>query len=332
MVQKMANQSKKAILMLLYEHQDQFLSGQRISELLGCSRTAVWKQIKALIDDGFQIQSVQKKGYKLLSSPEGLNEAAVKAGLRTKKLGQMIYFFDKIGSTQKEALRIADEGAPDGTLVLTNEQTQGRGRLGHTWQSQRGTNIAMSLILRPDLPIDKTPQLTLLTAVAATETIEKVTGLSCGIKWPNDILYKGKKLVGILTELQAESTYVKAVVIGIGINVNTEPEAIQETINQVASSLHAITGEHYALAPFIQSFLVLFEKLYEQYLERGFSAIRPLWERRAINLGKQIKVRQPGGRILEGVARGINDDGVLLLEKGDGSITRVYSADIEWEP
>ncbi|MDN3953740.1 biotin--[acetyl-CoA-carboxylase] ligase [Sporolactobacillus laevolacticus] len=331
MVQKMANHSKKAILTLLYEHKDQFLSGQKISELIGCSRTAVWKHIKTLTEEGFKIESVQKKGYKLMDAPDGLNEVSVSAGLQTKTLGRKICFYESMGSTQKEALRLADEGAADGTVVLTNEQTNGRGRLGHTWQSHRGTNIAMSLILRPDLPIEKTPQLTLLTAVAAADTIENETGLSCGIKWPNDILFDGKKLVGILTELQAEATYVKAVIIGIGFNVNTEPSAFPEPIKSVAASLRSITGKQYELAPFVQSFLAKFEFFYELYLHNGFKSIRPLWEQRALNLGKQIKVRQPGGRILEGFARGINDDGVLLLEKADGTPVRVYSADIEWE-
>jgi BirA family biotin operon repressor/biotin-[acetyl-CoA-carboxylase] ligase len=331
MVQKMANHSKKAILTLLYEHRDRFLSGQKISELIGCSRTAVWKHIQSLLNEGFQIESVQKKGYKLTEAPEGLNESAIAAGLQTTRLGHTIHFFESIGSTQKEALRLADEGAEDGTVVVTNEQTSGRGRLGHTWQSQRGVNIAMSMILRPELPMEKTPQLTLLTAVAAADVIERETGLSCGIKWPNDILYDGKKLVGILTELQAEATFVKAVVIGTGFNVNTEPTAFPDPLKNVAASLRSITGKRYALAPFVQQFFVSFEILYDMYLSEGFKSIRPLWEARALNLGKQIKVRQPGGRILEGFARGINDDGVLLLEKKDGTITHIYSADIEWD-
>ncbi|MCO7125776.1 biotin--[acetyl-CoA-carboxylase] ligase [Sporolactobacillus shoreicorticis] len=331
MVRKPANYSKKAILTLLYEHRNEFLSGQKISELIGCSRTAVWKHIQSLLEEGFLIESVQKKGYRLMQSPDGLNEPAVAAGLKTKRLGRTIRFYESIESTQKEALRLADEGAEDGTVVLTNEQTNGRGRLGHTWQSQRGTNIAMSMILRPSLPIEKTPQLTLLTAVAATDVIEKVTGLTCGIKWPNDILYNGKKLVGILTELQAEATYVKAVVIGIGINVNGDLSDLPESVRQVAGSLELITGKRYALAPFIQEFFECFEALYTTYLHEGFQSIRPLWEQRALNLGNVIKVRKPGGHILEGVARGINNEGVLLLQKSDGTLAQVYSADIEWD-
>ncbi|MCQ2009166.1 biotin--[acetyl-CoA-carboxylase] ligase [Sporolactobacillus sp. STSJ-5] len=331
MVRQPTNHSKKAILTLLYEHQEEFLSGQKISELIGCSRTAVWKHIQSLLEEGFLIESVQKKGYKLMQSPDGLNEAEVAAGLKTNRLGRTICFYESIGSTQKEALRLADEGAEDGTVVLTNEQTNGRGRLGHTWQSQRNTNIAMSMILRPGLPIEETPQLTLLTAVAAADVIEKVTGLACGIKWPNDILYDGKKLVGILTELQAEATYVKAVVIGIGINVNGDPSSLPEPLQHVAGSLQSITGKRYELAPLIQNFFEFFETLYTTYLQNGFQSIRPLWEQRALNLGKLIKVRQPGGRILEGIASGINNEGVLLLRKKDGTLAKVYSADIEWE-
>lgn len=329
MVQRVEHSTKGAILKLLYTHNDQFLSGQWISEHIGCSRTAVWKHIQSLIAEGYQISSVQKKGYKLIDAPMGLSEAAVSAHLTTKVIGRHICFYDSIGSTQKEALRLADEGAEHGTVVLTNEQTSGRGRLGHTWQSQRGTNIALSLILRPELPIDQTPQLTLLTAVAAAETIEKQAGLSCGIKWPNDLLFEGKKLVGILTELMAEATYVKAVVIGIGFNVNTT--AFPDPIKSEAASLASLTGKQFTLAPIVQQFFASFETLYQLYLSEGFKKIRPLWEKRALNLGKQIKVRQPGGRVLIGTALGINDDGVLRLKKTDGTIAKVYSADVEWD-
>lgn len=330
MVQNLAGQTRKAILIMLYRNRDRFLSGQKISETIGCSRTAVWKHIRELLQEGYQIQAVQKSGYKLTGAPKGLNEAALSVGLKTKKIGQHIRFFDSIDSTQKEALRLADEGAEDGTVVITNEQTAGRGRLGHGWQSPRGTNIAMSLIIRPQLAIEKTPQLTLLTAVAATEVIEDQTGLSCGIKWPNDIICEGLKLVGILTELQAEATFVKAVVIGIGINVNADPEGFPSELRGKAGSIRSITGKTYDLAAFVRCFWEKFEALYQLFLSEGFPAIKPLWEQRAISLGKHIKVRQTRGRVIEGKALGINSDGVLLLEKADHTITQVYSADIEW--
>lgn len=330
MVQSAAGSTRTKILKMLYQHKYEYLSGQEISRLIGCSRTAVWKHIRELESEGFSIVGVQKKGYRLSGSPEGLNEAAITAGLKTEKLGRSLVFYDSIGSTQKEALRLADEGAADGTLVITNEQTAGRGRMGHNWKSQRGVTITMSLILRPDLPIDQTPQLTLLTAVAAADTIEVNTGLSCGIKWPNDILYKGRKLVGILTELQAEATFVKAVVIGIGINVNTDMGMVPDELKATATSLYGLTGKKYDLTEFVQVFLLDFERLYRLYLRNGFSAIKPLWEKRAISLGKQIRVRRPGGRILEGTAIGIDDSGVLLLKDHNGSLTKIYSADIEW--
>lgn len=321
--------TKKQILKMLYGQHDRFLSGQKICETLGCSRTAVWKHIKELENEGFVIEAAQKKGYRLLSSPKGLNEARLSIGLETERLGRRLYFYESIGSTQKEALRLADEGAEDGTVVITNEQVSGRGRLGHSWHSAKGDNIAMSLILRPDLPIQKTPQLTLLTAVAVAKTIEELTGLSCGIKWPNDILYHGKKCVGILTELQAEATYVKSVIIGIGINVNTDPSAFPNDIDSRATSLKAITGKEYDLVRFVQLLLKTFEKIYRLYLKEGFSVVKLMWESRAVSLGKRIRVRRAGGRMLEGYARGIDDEGVLLLEDSSGQVHRIYSADIE---
>lgn len=330
MVQGMARDTKNAVLKLLYDHRNQFLSGQKISEQIGCSRTAVWKHIRELTAEGYEIEAVQKSGYRLTGVPGGISEAALSSGLKTERLGRTIFFYDQIGSTQKKALELADGGAEEGTLVVTNEQVAGRGRLGNSWQSARGTNVAMSFILRPELPIEKTPQLTLLTAVAAVDTIEAVSGLSCGIKWPNDILYGGAKLVGILTELQAESSYVKAVIIGIGMNINARPETFPEKLAGKASSLSAITGGQYDLSQVIQTFLERFETLYLLYLAKGFTAIKPLWVKRAVSLGKLIKVRQPGGKILTGKALGINEEGVLLLEDEQHKINRVYSADIEW--
>ncbi|CAM3175022.1 biotin--[acetyl-CoA-carboxylase] ligase [Sporolactobacillus spathodeae] len=330
MVQRVAKGTKNAILRLLYENRSHYLSGEKISQLLDCSRTAVWKHIRELTAEGYIIEALQKSGYRLISAPDGVNEAAILTGLETKQLGHTIIFSERMDSTQKKALELADDGAEEGTLVVTNEQVAGRGRLGHHWQSTRGTNISMSLILRPRLPIEKTPQLTLLTAVAVADAIEEVSGLYCRIKWPNDILYENAKLVGILTELQAESSFVKAVIIGIGINGNTSPESFSGELAGKASSLRAITGDHYDLSHLIQVFLKRFETLYDRYLDKGFLAIKPLWVRRAASLGKKIKVRQPGGHVLSGKAIGINDDGVLLLEKEQGEITRVYSADIEW--
>lgn len=329
MVQNMAK-TKQMILKILYENQDRFMSGQRISEAIGCSRTAVWKQMKSLRQDGYRIEAVQKSGYRLVSAPEGLSEAALSAKLETERIGRKILFFETIGSTQKQALKAADEGAPDGTIVVTNDQSAGRGRIGNGWTSERGKNATMSLILRPPLPIRKTPQLTLVAAVAAVETIEAQAGVRCGIKWPNDLLYRGKKLVGILTELQAEATFVKSVVIGIGFNVNADPETFPAEVAQRATSLKAITGRSLDLTTFVQVFLKKFEERYAQYLQEGFKAIKPLWERYAISLGKAIRVRRPGGKVLEGIARGINDEGVLLLEQPDHQITEIYSADVEW--
>lgn len=315
---------------MLYRNKGRFLSGQKISEAIGCSRTAVWKHIRELIDSGYRIEAVQKSGYRLERAPEGIDEAALSAGLKTEQMGRRIVFSESMDSTQKQALRLAEDGAESGTLVITNEQTSGRGRLGHGWTSVRGKNITMSLIVRPGLPIEKTPQLTLITAVAAAETIERTAAVPCGIKWPNDILIEGKKIVGILTELQAEENRIKAVVIGIGMNVNTEASVYRKHRLNTATSLTALTGETYDLNRFVQDFLLNFEYRLGQFMRDGFTAIKPLWESRAVSLGKQIRVRRPGGHMLEGRAIGIDDEGVLLLEEDNGRIDHVYSADIDW--
>lgn len=326
------SKTKVRILKMLLEHQDGFLSGQKVCDDLDCSRTAVWKHIKDLQKEGFKIDSVQKKGYRLLERSISLSETNILAGIATEQLGHHLFFHDSLPSTQKEAHHLAEDCAEDGTLVVADEQTNGRGRLGRGWHSPSGTGIWMSLILRPDMPLRHTPQLTLLTSVAVVRAIRKETGIECGIKWPNDILYDGKKLVGILTELQAEAAHVKAIIIGMGLNVNTVPNDFPEELRSVATSIKSITGQDQDRAVLIQTILKEFETLYRTYLDEGFPMIKLLWESYAISLGRMIYARTVTGDVIKGFAKGIDEDGVLLLEDDIGDIHHIYSADIEFSP
>jgi BirA family biotin operon repressor/biotin-[acetyl-CoA-carboxylase] ligase len=186
----------------------------------------------------------------------------------------------------------------------------------------------MSMILRPKIPINKTPQLTLLTAVALIQAIEEVTGLTPEIKWPNDILINGKKIVGILTELQAEADRVHSVIIGVGMNVNHTLDQFPEELQAIATSIAAETGEQADRAQVIQAIMMNFEKLYTSYLVHGFKPVKLLWESYAISLNKNLIARTLQGTI-RGRAIGIDDEGVLLLETNEGNIEKIYSADIE---
>ncbi|MBM7645265.1 BirA family biotin operon repressor/biotin-[acetyl-CoA-carboxylase] ligase [Scopulibacillus daqui] len=323
------SKTKNHILKLLFENRNDYLSGQKISDEIGCSRTAVWKHIKELENEGYSIASVHKRGYKLIDAPDQLSEARIRAGLETERLGHRLVCKDELPSTQKEAQHLAEDGAEEGTVVLAEEQTSGRGRLGRQWHSPKGAGIWMSLIIRPDIQINKAPQFTLLTAAAVVKAVKRATGLDCEIKWPNDILYKGKKFVGILTECQAEAADVKAIIIGIGINVNTDIEDFPDELKDIATSLRIEAGKTFDRAEIIQAILKEIESLYKMYMDEGFHFIKLLWESYAISLGKKIYARKTNGDVIYGLAQGIDDEGVLLLRDDDGHIHKIYSADIE---
>jgi BirA family transcriptional regulator, biotin operon repressor / biotin---[acetyl-CoA-carboxylase] ligase len=319
---------KEALLHMLSVNEGEFVSGQEISDKLNCSRTAIWKHISELRKNGYAIEAVQKRGYRLLSSPDLVTAEEVSLYTGKGLFGKKITYVKSVNSTQEIAHNLARDGAIEGSIVLADEQTGGRGRLGRPWQSPAGTGIWMSLILRPEIPLQKAPQLTLLIAVAASKAIEKVTGLEAAIKWPNDLLINGKKTAGILTELQAEADSIHSVIVGIGMNVNQESKDFSEEIAQIATSLAIEGGQTYKRAEIIGALLQEIETLYHQYLQKGFGVVKLLWESRAFSLGKRITARSVSGSIT-GYAKGITDEGVLLLEDDTGKVHSIYSADIE---
>ncbi len=313
---------------MLLDNEAEFISGEKISQALGCSRTAVWKHIEELRKSGYELDSAPRKGYRIIKKANGIQPHEINIYLQTKRIGREITYFDAIESTQVVAHKLAQEGKEEGHLVIANEQTRGKGRLGRAWYSRSGTSISMSLILRPKLPPQKTPQLTLLTAVAVVRGIKKASGVEAEIKWPNDVLINGKKVVGILTEMQADPDFVHSVIIGIGVNVNQLQEDFDIDIESIATSLSIETGRQIERAQVVAEILKEFEWLYEEYLQRGFGMIRPLWEANAISVGTNIYARTPQ-QVLFGFAKGITDEGILLLEDEQGAIHQIYSADIE---
>ncbi|WP_026560184.1 biotin--[acetyl-CoA-carboxylase] ligase [Bacillus sp. J37] len=305
-----------------------FVSGQKLSEYIGCSRTAVWKHIEDLRKDGYELEAVRRLGYRITKKPNKISDNEIKIGLKTRKMGHHVHFEETVTSTQKIAQTLANEGAEEGTIVVAEQQTNGRGRMARQWYSPSGTGIWMSLIIRPNIAVQATPQLTLLTAVAIVQAIEEITPLKPDIKWPNDILINGKKLVGILTELQAEADRVHSIIIGTGINVNQSITDFPEELHHVATSIHLETNKQWDRAQLIQEILLKFENLYSLYLAQGFRPIKLLWEGYAVSLQKPITARTINGTV-EGKAIGINDAGVLLIQTSDGSVKQIYSADIE---
>lgn len=319
---------KNELLKRLFDANGGPVSGQEIADEYGLSRTAIWKYVRELEQEGYEIGTIRKKGYYLISSPDRVNEANIQKHLTTNRYGRHIHYYETCPSTQFIAHDEEQNGALDGTVVIAEEQTAGRGRMARPWSSVAGQGVWMSIITRPTLTPQQAPQMTLVAAVAVTRAIEELTGIEATIKWPNDILIDGKKVTGILTELQADPDQVKAVILGIGMNVNQDPEDFPEELQSIATSLKIITGKPIDRAQLIAkifSFLEVYTTMYEKH---GFGPIKLLWEGYSNTTGKRIRAVMLNETIT-GTAIGISDEGVLELKLDDGSIRGIYSADIE---
>lgn len=326
----MTSKAKSELLKRLFDANGEPVSGQQIADEFGVSRTAIWKYVKELEKEGYEIGSVRKKGYYLVTVPDRVNEANVKKHITTKKYGQNIRYIETCPSTQFLAHEEAQSGAVDGTVVLAEEQTAGKGRMARVWESKAAKGIWMSVITRPLLAPHQAPQMTLVAAVAVTRAIEDITGLSAQIKWPNDILINGKKVTGILTELQADPDVVKAIILGIGINVNQSAADFPLELSAIATSLKMEAGEQVNRAALIAKILRYLEDYTKLYEEHGFAPIKLLWEGYSNTAGKRIRAVMINETI-EGTALGISEAGMLELKMDDGTIRGIYSADIEFK-
>ncbi|MUV39796.1 Biotin--[biotin carboxyl-carrier protein] ligase [Lentibacillus sp. JNUCC-1] len=306
-----------------------YISGQQLSEKLNISRTAVWKYMNDLKQDGFIINAVPNKGYRIQQFPSRLSANSMQWGLETKWLGQRIVHKNTVPSTQFVAHDLAREGAEHGTVVIANEQTAGRGRLNRKWQSRRDKGIWMSMILRPNMLPHLAPQLTLLTACAVAEAVLIDTHLTPQIKWPNDILFNGRKAVGILTEMQAEQDRIQYVIIGIGVNVNHNTADLAEGLTQHATSLQIESNEPQDIVQLSQQILVQFERLYASYCDKGFSVVKDKWERYAYKMNEPIAIHTHN-KTSSAIFRGIAEDGALCIEE-KGMPKKIYSAEIVWD-
>ncbi len=305
------------------------ISGQQLADELNVSRTAIWKHMQTLQQEGYTFETIKKKGYQLIAKSEKIDDIQIAAHLTTERYGRKIYHFDEVTSTQLIAHDLVREDAMDGTVVIAETQTAGRGRMLRPWDSTAGKGIWMTVIIRPDILPFQAPQFTLVTAVAVVhamrELFKKFTPV---IKWPNDILINGKKSVGILTEMIAETDRVQALLIGIGINVHQQPEDFPEELQSIATSIAIEEGEQIDRALFVAKILYYLEKYSDLYIQHGFAPIKELWEQSSGTIGKMVRattVRE----VIEGEAMGITESGVLEIRTASGEIKGVYSADIE---
>ncbi|MCQ2549331.1 MAG: biotin--[acetyl-CoA-carboxylase] ligase [Lachnospiraceae bacterium] len=316
----------KAEILTLLRNSREYVSGQDLCARFGVSRTAVWKAINQLKEEGYEIEALQNKGYILRSYPDILSKNEIASRLGTKWVGKTLYYYEDTDSTNADAMRLGEEGAEHGTLVVANHQNKGRGRRGRVWQSPVGTTISMSFLVKPEIAPGKASMLTLVMALAVAKGIEEACDLSTAIKWPNDILVNGKKVCGILTEMKAEMDYIHGVIIGVGINVNVE--SFPEELQSMATSLILEKGRKVSRAEVIERVAENFEEYYEKFMEtEDLSLLRDLYEERLISKGKAVKVLDPQGEYT-GISKGITDTGELVVETQDGKEQQVYAGEV----
>ncbi len=316
---------KDKVLKLLMEAED-FISGEEMCQTLGVSRTAIWKKIQKLKEEGYSIVSVTNKGYKLSLVEDQLHAYELQHLLKAYGLFDEIFVYDTIDSTNKQAKRIAMEGRVTSALLLSDEQTLGIGRRGRIWVSQPGTGIYMSLLLKPAIKPINAAMLTLVTGLAVCKAISQVTQLDCQIKWPNDLVINGKKISGILTEMSSEVDFINYVVIGIGINVNNE--AFDETIEAVASSLKLQGGMTYSRKEIVLKIIQEFECLYRTFiLEESLAFILEDYNQRCVTVGKKVKIEIKGETVLAEALR-VSQEGGLVVRNEAGQELMINSGEV----
>ncbi|MDP2682826.1 MAG: biotin--[acetyl-CoA-carboxylase] ligase [Deltaproteobacteria bacterium] len=325
--------TEQSILRLLKKKTFSYLSGQALSKTFGLSRTAIWKHINAIKEMGYDIEASPAKGYRLNIENLPFNKIEISSNLKTSFIGRALSFYKETGSTNDTAKEFAAKGVEEGAVIAADCQKKGKGRLGRRWESPAGVNIYTSIILRPNILPVFAPQLTLVSAVAAAETVSKFLNTGSGykpeptVKWPNDILINSKKVAGILTEMNSEMDRINFVVIGIGVNVNMTKKMFPEELRQIATSLKEETGRDISRIDFIQTLYMNMERWYKEYLKNGFEPVRKAWTDYFNMRDKMVKVQQMD-RVIEGIAIGIDGNGALLLRGKDGKVARILSGDV----
>ena len=302
---------KEEILRLL-RSADGYISGQELCNRFGVSRTAVWKAINQLKEAGYEIEAQQNKGYRLMAAPDLMTEAEIKSLMHTEWVAKEVLYFDTIDSTNTKAQELAEKGYPSGTLVVADKQESGKGRR-RSWVSPSGTGIFMTLMIKPDINPNNASMLTLVAALAVAKAITSVTGEKAMIKWPNDIVVNGKKVCGILTEMNAQFDYINHIVVGIGINVHNE--SFPEEISQMASSLMIEAGgKRFHRAQIIAETMSYFEQYYDTFLKtQDLSALVREYDELLVNRNKSVRVLDPK-EPFDGKAMGITPKGELIVE------------------
>ena len=316
---------KGKILTLLRERGD-YVSGQELCGRFGVSRTAVWKAIGQLKKEGYGIEAVRNKGYCLVSEGEIYGQHELESRMDTKWAGHPVVFYDALPSTNLQAKLDAENGAAEGTLLVADMQTAGRGRRGRSWSSPGGTNAYFTLIIKPQFHVELASMVTLVMGLAVADGIRKTCGVEACIKWPNDIVIGGKKVCGMLAEMSVEREYIHCVVIGVGINVGLQ--TFPEEIADRATCLQEECGQRVSRAELIANVMKAFEASYEIFQRDGsLQGLAERYNSLLVNRNREVRVLAPGAEF-QGISKGINDTGELLVEKDDGTISKVYAGEV----
>lgn len=319
------------ILSALRAAGDGSVSGAELSQQLGISRAAIWARIEELRRLDYDIEASPHLGYRLLNSPDALHADDLLARLGgTKIVGREIQVFQQTSSTNDIVEKLARDGVKEGIAVFAESQTNGRGRLGRKWLSPPGKGLWFSVLLRPDIRPQEATQLTIASATALFRAIRTLTGLKPEIKWPNDILINGKKVAGILTELNAELDHVKYVIIGIGVDVNHAASEFPAELRKIATSLKIETGSTVPRPELAAAILRELDLDYARIRAGQFGAIADEWEAACSTIGHEAVIRI-GERQIRGRAESLGDDGALLLRTEHGHLERIIGGDVTLE-
>ena len=315
--------TREKVINILIDNSDKYISGEYMSDILGLSRASVWKHIKALKGEGFDIESKAGHGYRLhRKEKRGLSSYEIKHKLKTSYMGQEVYYFDSIDSTNIYANTIANQ-ASEGSVVVSKEQTQGKGRSGKVWVSDNDQGIYFSTILKPSIPISRASFLTQVAGAALATSLERL-GVACQIKWPNDLVLNGRKIAGILTEMRAEIESISYIIVGIGINIG--PKTFDGAISNVATSL-ANEGYQIRDLDLLRTFFIDFEDLYEDFKKRDYSRILGILKDKSAVLGKEIYLIRDGQKD-KVFAENIDEYGNLIVRNELGFLEEIFTGEI----
>ena len=317
------------VLSFFQTHDSEYLSGQDLSDVLKISRVAVWKHIKKIQTLGYKIESKQKLGYRLIDDTEKLLPWEITRDLKTKLIGKRVYYFEEIDSTQNFAQNIAADKKENGTIIIAEKQTSGRGRLDRKWTSPKG-GIWFSLIIHPKFDVSSSTLIPILSAVALSKSIKSVLDIETEVKWPNDITMNGKKVAGVLVDASFQTNSIDYLILGIGINFDIDTKKLEKRLTKTPNfyGIDSLRGKEDKTPPkkLLKEFLLQFEKNLFQLDKGEKSKIIKEWTKRAAGIGKKITINTSNGKI-SGISQGIDNDGALKI-KTRNETKKIYVGDV----